>query len=201
MIVDMTAWMGFWGTTPHSFDVEQIRRALQGIGVSRIYLSVMHAVWCHNPHLCNDLVYSAAEAYRDVDPVPVLDPTIPSWPGELEKAMNAPRARWVKIIPAYSGYTLGYAGGVFDALTRVGMGVMIQVRMEDPRRQHPLAQVPDTAVHEIVEASECFPELNIMIAGGTLTNLLEISSALKKCPNLYADISQVDGIWEVQAAH
>ena len=190
----MNAWTGFWGTTPLSADVSQVRSALHDIGVGRILLSVMHAVWCQNPHLCNDLIYKAAADHNDIDPVPVLDPTIASWRDELQRVMKAPRARWVKLVPAYSGYSMTQAGDLLEALARVGLGAIIQVRMEDPRRHHPLAQVPDTPVACIVEAAIRHPEVNFIVGGGSSAALLGAKSHLAARQNLFADTSQVDGI-------
>ena len=194
MIIDMNAWAGYWSAYPVQGEVSQVRSSLREIGVERMLLSPMHAVWCHNPHLCNDLVYQAAEEYPDIDPVPVLDPTIPTWLEELGRALHAPRARWIKLIPAYSRYTLEGADGLLSALARAGMGVIIQTRLEDPRRQHPLAQVADTPVKAVVSAARRHPNLEFIIGGGSWAAIQEARTEIAKLPNLFAETSQLDGV-------
>ena len=194
MIVDINAWTGHWGSLPPDGQVEAVGAALRRIGVARICLAPLHAVWCHNPHHANDLVYEAARRAEDIDPVPLLDPTIATWRQELERARLQPRLHLVKLAPTYGAYELEVADELFEALAAAGLAAIVQVRLEDPRRQHPLAQVPDLPPESVVEAARRHPGLPLIIGGAATRGLVAVSAALRDLKNLYADVSQVDGL-------
>ena len=191
-IVDINAWTGHWGTFPVKGGVDEVREALMGIGVGRICLSPLHAVWCHNPHHCNDLVYEAARRYGEIEPVPLLDPTIPSWRGELDRARR--QARLVKLVPAYSQYELTEAEALLEGLEESGLGVIVQTRIEDQRRQHPLARVPDLPSTTVAEMAERHPTLVVILGGATWRMILDLRDVLLNLPNFYAEVSQADGM-------
>ena len=194
MIVDINAWTGHWGSLPPAGQVEAVGAALRQIGVARICLAPLDAVWCHNPHQANDLVYQAARQAEDIDPVPLLDPTIATWWQELERARAQPRLRLVKLAPAYGSYELEAADELFEALAAAGLAAIVQVRLEDPRRQHPLAQVPDLPPESVVAAARRHPDLQLIIGGAATRGLMAVSADLRGLSNLYADVSQVDGL-------
>ncbi|MFH1566926.1 MAG: hypothetical protein ABIL09_02935, partial [Gemmatimonadota bacterium] len=106
MIIDLNCWTGHWGTHPLPGEAGAVRASLKAAGVDRLCLSPLDGVWGHNPHLANDAVYAAAERWADVDPVPVLDPTVATWTEELERARDGGRARLVKWLPGYGRYQL-----------------------------------------------------------------------------------------------
>ena len=196
-MIDFNAWTGHWGSFPVAGSVEQVRAALHGIGVDRICLAPLDAVWCHNPHVCNETVYRAAKQHADITAVPLIDPTIATWEEEVQRALEC-RAGFVKLCPAYSGYSLDDAGDVFVQLEAAQLPVMIQSRMEDVRRSHPLAQVQDCAIGGIAAVAQRHPELIVIAGGASTAALLALARSLPETPNLYADISQADGMDAVQ---
>lgn len=194
MIIDINAWCGYWGTSLNFYEASHVCNSLIEIGVEQIHLSPLHAAWSHNPHLANDLVFQAAQMYSKISPVPILDPTIPSWQEELTRAVNSGCTHWVKLLPAYSQYTLEQADEFLDSISCAGIGVIVQVRIEDPRHQHPLAQVADFSVRAVAEAAARHPKLPILIGGAGYSVLAEMSNRFIDLPNLYADTSQIDGV-------
>lgn len=97
-------------------------------------------------------------------------------------------------MPAYSPYKLSEADVLLEALAAEGLGVIVQTRLEDPRRQHPLAQVPDVPASEVADAAERHSELTVIIGGPRSGEILAIKDRLLALPNLYADVSQAEGI-------
>lgn len=194
MIIDINAWTGHWSTLPVDGNVASVRASLKAIGVDRICLSPLDAAWCPNPHRCNAEVYAAARQFTDIDPVPVLDPTIATWRDEVAYAITQPRVRLVKLLPAYSPYDLSAADDLFEALAQYRLAVIIQTRLDDPRHQHPLAQVPDCPAAAIADVAERYPKLTVIIGGPGWTAIRALCERLLTLPNLYADISQADGM-------
>ena len=112
----------------------------------------------------------------------------------LERARLQPRLHLVKLAPTYGAYELEVADELFEALAAAGLAAIVQVRLEDPRRQHPLAQVPDLPPESVVEAARRHPGLPLIIGGAATRGLVAVSAALRDLKKLYADVSQVDGL-------
>ena len=195
MIIDVNAWTGPWPAlvnVPH--DVASVRASLREYGVERISMAPLAAAWSANPHLCNPVVYEAASEFEDISPVPVIDPTLPTWPEELEKAARHRAVRMIKLLPGYGGYDLAAADELFEEAVRANLAAMVQIRIDDPRRHHPLAMVPDVPAGDVVEAAKHHPDLKLVIGGASAAALRECAAQVRELPGLYADTSQVDGV-------
>ena len=140
-IVDVSAWTGTWSSQGVHATASVVRRALKDAGIDRIFMASLDGVWSPNPHLANADVYEAARRWDDVFPVPVIDPTIVTWEAEVERAHAHPGVRLVKCMPSYTAFQLDDSGPLAEELIAADLGLMVQIRVEDQRRQHPLAQV------------------------------------------------------------
>lgn len=195
MIIDVNAWTGPWpGLVNVPYDVASVRSSLRGYGVERIFMAPLAAAWSANPHLCNPAVYKAADEYDDISPVPVIDPTLPTWQEELAKAAGHRAVRMVKLLPGYGGYDLAGAYELYEEAGRANLVVMVQIRIDDRRRHHPLAMVPDVPAGDVVEAAKRHPDLRLVMGGASTATLREYAAQVRDLPDLYADTSQVDGV-------
>ena len=194
MIVDVNAFAGHWPFSPVRGDLEAVRASLQAVGVERICVSPLEAAWCRNPHPCNAALYGCAAAFDDVWPVPVLDPTVATWRAELARAASEPRVRLVRLLPAYSPYSLTDADELLRALAVVGLGALVQTRLDDPRSHHPLARVPDLPAAEVAEVAARHPDLTVILGGARTAEIRALRERLRALPHFYADVSQADGL-------
>jgi len=195
VIIDVNAWTGPWPALVNvPYDAASVRSSLLEYGVERVFMAPLAAAWNANPHLCNPVVYEAAEEYDDISPVPVIDPTLPTWPEELKKAAGHAAVRMIKLLPGYGGYDLAAADELFDEARRASLVVMVQVRIDDPRRHHPLARVPDVPAVDVVKAAERNPAVKLVIGGANAAALRNLAAQIREFPGLYADTSQVDGV-------
>lgn len=199
MIIDLNAYTGHWPFHPVTGDLMGVRASLRACGVDRVCVSPLEAAWRRNPHMCNAEVYRAGETFEDVWPVPVLDPTVTTWREELARAIQQPKVRLVKLLPTYSPYALSEADALLDALAKAGLCAVVQTRLDDPRRQHPLAQVPDLPASEVADAAERHPDLTVIVGGPRTAEIRGLRDRLLKLPNLCADVSQADGLDAVRA--
>ena len=194
MIVDMNAHFGQWPFRPLEGDLHAVRASLGACGVDRIFVSPIEAAWCRNPHRINRALYRAVEKTDDVWPVPVLDPTVATWREELARAAQHEKVRLIRLLPAYSPYPLSEADVLLSALAETGLGAIVQTRLEDPRRQHPLAQVPDILAADVAELAAGHPDLTVIIGGPRTGEIRNLKERLLEFPNLYADVSQADSM-------
>ena len=193
-VVDVNAWVGSWSSQSVNAGAAAVRGMLKSAGVDRIFMAPLDAAWAQNPHLANDLAYDAAERWADVHPVPVIDPTVPTWKGEVDRAQRHAGVRLVKWLPAYAGYELEAADECAQALTEADLSLMVQTRIEDPRRQHPLAQVPDVPAPAVADLARRHPDLTVVIGGAPGSAIVDQSDSCRDIENLYFDVSQVDGM-------
>ena len=199
MIIDVNAWTGPWPALVNvPYDVASVRSSLRAYGVERIFMAPLDAAWSSNPHLCNRVVYEAADEYADISPVPVIDPSLPTWPAALANATGHHAVRMIKLLPGYGRYGLDAADEVFEEAGRASLVVVVQIRIDDPRRHHPLAMVPDVPAGDVVEAVKRHPDMKLVIGGASAATLREFAAQVRDLPGLYADTSQVDGVDSVK---
>lgn len=194
MVIDVNAYTGHWPTQPVEGDVESVMASLKAAGVDLVCLSPLGAAWGTNPHQYNEEVYEAARSFEEARPVPVLDPTIATWRQELKRAADHPKVRMIRLLPAYSPYELADAEDLLCEAEESDLVVAIQTRLDDPRRQHALAQVPDIPAGAIADVAEQRPDLTVIIGGARMGEIRGLGARLLGLPNLYADTSQADGL-------
>lgn len=199
MIIDVNAWTGPWPALVNvPYDVASVRSSLREYGVERVFMAPLAAAWSANPHLCNSVVYEASEGYGDISPVPVIDPMLRTWPEELAKAAEHRAVHMIKLLPGYGKYGLDAADELFEEARRVNLVVMVQIRIDDPRRHHPLAMVPDVPAGDVVDAAKRYPDLKLVMGGASAAVLRDLAAQVRDLPGLYADTSQVDGVDSVK---
>jgi hypothetical protein len=164
------------------------------LGFNRIYVGSLAALWFENPHQTNEPLYRPRQSDRRFVFVPVLDPTIATWRDELDHLMKAGPVPMVRLFPNYHGYPLSEADPLLAELARRKVVAQVIVRMEDPRRQHRLAQVPDVPAESVRDAAGRHPGLNVLLSGAQGATLLTMSGRLPSTRNLWADTSQADGL-------
>jgi len=192
-VIDTNAWFGRGMLGPLPGSPDEVVDAARAVGIDRVCLTPLDAIWYHNPHLGNDELYRIADRRAAVLPVPLLDPTIASWADELALAVTR-QAAMVKLAPAYSGYEPAAAEPLLAAAEAAVMPVVVQVRVEDPRYHHPRARVPDADVAAIARLAGRRPRLRLVLGGASTAALLAVAHELRDLAGLFADLSQADGL-------
>jgi predicted TIM-barrel fold metal-dependent hydrolase len=193
VIIDVSAFTGAWPTHPVNGRLDDVNGSLAKVGVDYALYSPLDAVWCRNPHLYNGPLYRACEGRPDLLPVPFLDPTVATWKTELDEAVER-GAKAIRVLPNYHGYRLDQVGAFWDAVSETLLVAIVQTRMEDPRRQHPLAVVEDVPAKEVADLGGKRPNLKLVIGGPRTAEIRSLKAELKDQPNLFADVSQADGL-------
>ena len=190
MFIDINAWAGMWPGKPNiPSQIKPIQTLLSQYGIEYIFMASLDAPWSGSPHLSNSIIYET-EQYDHISPVPVIDPTLPTWPIELDKA----GVKIIKLLPNYCCFKLKEADELFEEASLKGIIVMVQVRMEDPRRHHTLARVPDVPIKDIMDVAESYPKLKIILGGVNTPSCFNLIPQLRAKPDIYLDTSQLDGM-------
>lgn len=195
MIIDCNASAGHWPSRPPAPSlVADVWAGLNALGVDRVFMASLDSAWCRNPHAPNSRLMEETAPFEPISPVPTLDPTVHTWRDELAAISQAGRVRMVRLLPTYSPYRLADADTMLDEIRQAGLAVQIQLRLDDPRRQHPLAQVPDLSAEEAVQAARRHPASVCIIGGARFQELLALRDEILDVKLLFADTSQCDGM-------
>lgn len=193
MIVDACTYLGPHARRLIGREPKDLARELSAWDVGVAYASRLEALWLENPHDANRLPMAhKAESGTEIRPAPVLDASLGSWMDELDRLQKAfPDLDLIRIHPTYHGYTLDQAGPLLDALGKRKIVAQVIARVEDVRRHHRLAQVPDLPLAQAVEAARKHTGATILLSGA---NALPAPNKGATIPaNLWADCSQIDG--------
>lgn len=198
MIIDVCAHAGPWTHRPIGLETHELMAMLGRYDVSVMYYGRLEALWYENPHAANSRPYPGP-GNPPKHFVPVLDPTVATWPQELQRLLKHEPTRMVRLYPNYHRYALAEADALLAALAERKLVAQVMVRMEDPRRQHRLAQVADVPAADVLDAAGRHPELAVLLSGASGPDLRSLASRLPRRHNLWADTSQADGAGLVAA--
>ncbi|MCC7492538.1 MAG: amidohydrolase family protein [Fimbriimonadaceae bacterium] len=195
MTIDANAATGHWPSRPGGrATVGAVWRALAAAGIDQAFVSSLESAWCRNPHAPNAKLIEDCGDHPELSPVPTLDPTVHTWRDELAHVARSGSVRMVRLLPAYGPYDLEDADEMIDEIRLAGLAVQVQTRLDDPRRQHPLAQVPDVPASAVVALARRHPATTVVIGGARGAELRAAAAEILDLKLLYADTSQCDGM-------
>ncbi|MFO0907578.1 MAG: hypothetical protein U0794_04320 [Isosphaeraceae bacterium] len=195
-LIDHCAYTGPHTRRPVGVETVDLAVRLRSLGIVRVYASRLEALWFENPHDANRLLRGRTGDARgaEVIPVPVVDPTLPTWPEELDRCAAAGPIPLVRLHPNYHRYTLVQADALLDSLAKRKIIAQVVARVEDPRRQHPLARVADVAGAEVRDAAGRHPTLRLLVSGLMSPAVSGLARSLPQSRNLWVETGQLDGV-------
>ena len=198
MTIDLFAHCGPWTRRDIGVEPAGLWDQLAPFGVQKVYAGRLEALWFENAHDANRHAESLPPGPPGVVRVPVLDPSLATWREELDRLQARGPVPMVLLYPNYHSYALDSVDVMFDALAKRRIVAQIVARMDDPRRQHRLAQVSDVAPDVVLAAAVRHPGTRILLCGAMITGLKSLAAKVGNVRNLWADTSQVDGVGAVQ---
>lgn len=165
--VDVTAFLGTfpWRLQAHADAVSLTRQADQ-LGLSGLCLSHLASVFGYDTRSGNEELQRVVEADSRYFFTPILNPTEPGWQAELAWALEH-RARGVRIVPGYHGYTLDHPA-VADLVTAAkdaGIALHLSTTLEDPRERHPRYAVADCTMAHLADFLRLAHQVPVVLSG------------------------------------
>jgi len=192
MVIDINTSLGHWPFQSLGAETPaRLTAILKSAGITTALVSSIDAVLLPSPDRENERLARLLRGSRRLIPVPVVNPLLPQWP-EAARACG-PLAPAVKVYPNYHGYRLAEpcVAELMGLLARERMGLILPLRIEDERSHYPLMKVPAVPVADILELARSLPGVNVLCC---CPYRQEAAALLKGPPNVYVDISMIDGL-------
>jgi uncharacterized protein len=197
MIFDVNASVGHWPFQALEAETPaRLAAILSRAGISKALVSSIDAVLLPAPDRENERLFRLLRGREHLIPVPVVNPLLPQWRDTVRK--YAARTPAVKAYPDYHGYPLsdGCVAELMRELTQRGLALILPLRIEDERSHHPLMKVPAVPTDDILSLARAFPRVTVACC---CPYRQEAAALLKGPPNVYVDISMIDGLDPIQA--
>ena len=194
-MIDINTFIGHWpfrrlpATTP-----DELWELLQVYGIERALVSPIKGIFYEEPQIANEMLASQVDSRPELLQVAVLNPTLANWERSLRQCCEKYHIVAVKLHPNYHTYRLedSPARDLLSVVGDVGLPVIIQLRVNDTRSHHPLMQVPDVPVADIIAAAEKTQQVNIVMGGIKWGEAQGNVAKITALPNLWLDISQME---------
>lgn len=176
---------------------EWLLRQMDRLSIERAWVGHLPSFLYKDPSAGNDEVVRLAAARKDrLLPVPVVDPALPHWEDDLNRAVEV-GAPAVRAYPMHQN--LDPAGGATRVLVAAagaaGLPLLLTVRFEDVRQRHPLdvsSDFPPSAVRALIRSDN---EARILVTHAERSYVEEVHYGLTpgEAARLLWDISWIWG--------
>lgn len=195
-MIDVSAYLGH-------FAFRQLRhntgsglvRLMDRFGIQRAAVSSAAAIAYRNPQSGNEEVAAEVEAHRArLIPFAVLSPVYVGWEDDLKICGEQFGMRGVRLYPRWHNYKLSDAAchDLVNAAAARNMVVSIPVRVEDPRQQGWLVNIPDVEADEIAALIRACPKARFIIQNASGLSGTVLGRKDSGLPDNYAvDIARV----------
>lgn len=195
MLIDVHAQIGHWPfrkllhNTP-----EGLLTLMDRFGISKALVSNFECVFYRDVHDGNvDLVERLSGFGERLLVACVVNPAFPGWLEDLRECKVKFHARAIKLYPSYHGYSLKdeVAHECVRECARLGLVVLVVIRVEDERGHHPLLLVPPVPLDDVRAIAESVPEANLVACGAREHEVSRLLKGERELSNLFAEISNV----------
>jgi predicted TIM-barrel fold metal-dependent hydrolase len=192
VIIDVNANLFRWPFRRSACDeVPGLLAAMKRYGVGQAWVANLEGVFHKDVNGVNRRLVEACRPHPELVPFGTVNPALPDWREDLRRCQESYRMPGVRLHPNYHGYKLGDAafGELLERAQRRGLLVELVVRMEDPRAQHPLAQVADVDLAPLAGVLAARP-------GGRLVllNAPALKGPLAKRADVWVDMAMREGV-------
>jgi predicted TIM-barrel fold metal-dependent hydrolase len=189
MWIDVHASLGFWPFQVFP-DVSPsvLERRFASEGVREAWVSPVEAILAPDPAPWNRRLFGRLKRWSCLRPVGGVNPMLANWRETLAECLAQPGLRAVKVFPSYHGYPADdpALGELADRLAAAGRPLLLQVRVDDERNQHPLLRVAGVDPEAILRLALGHPRARVACLGLALG---QVCTLLPKAPNLWADLA------------
>ncbi len=198
MIIDVSSGIGPWPFMPLKRTTpEELTSAMEEEGIDLALVAPIDGICYKNPHMINSLHIERLSGFRNLIPIPIIDPQMGDAEKEILRAvdLNLPA---IRIYPNYHGYSLGCLE--MDKVAQIcgekDITIMIQMRIEDARGHHPMMKIPDVDISEVLSAIETWPNVKVIISCAHYSEVIKshVAERILERPDTYIDTSLLERV-------
>ncbi len=128
-------------------------------------------------------------------PFGAINPKLPAWKEDLRRCAEVHKMSGIRLHPNYHGYKLDDPdfAALLSGATEKKLVVQLVIRMEDPRTQHPLLQVPDVDAAPLEAMVKQHAGLRLVILNGLMSLRPDLVDKLTAA-GVSFDIGMLEGI-------
>ncbi len=196
MIFDANVWLGNWPFRDlKNQDAPALSSRLLELGIDRALVSPCEGVFYRNPDEANTLLLDRLQGVAGLHPAVIVDPSLPGWEADMDRYVDA-GVRACRLLPGYHSYSLTSDAAASFLLRHPEILVILQVRVEDERSQHPRCMVPPAAMEEIIDLVGRYPGRRFLVS---CAGLAEATRLGEETSNTVIELSYVESLDTLRA--
>lgn len=198
MITDVNVWLSRWPTrTLPLQETAQLVTTLRSLQVTDAWCASLDGLLHRDLRSVNRRTVAECQQHGPglLRPVAVINPALPGWQEDIEDCHRL-EIRILRLIPGWHGYDLTSPDFQQLLLTakQARMLVQICVRLEDPRVQHALLQIPDTDARPLLTPEITAIGCRLMLLNALASTPLELAGQLAANAGIGFDIAMLEGL-------
>lgn len=168
-LIDIHAHIGHWPFRRLSHNTpEGVVALAERFGIEKALVSNLECILYRDVHDGNLDLWERIRPFGEkLLPAYVINPGFPGWHEDLLECKEMLNARAIKLYPNYHGYSVsdGPARECLVEAGRLGLPVLLVVRVLDERCHHPLLLVPPVAMEDVSAAARAASGTTFVVCG------------------------------------
>lgn len=188
MICDVNIGYGVWPFRTAVRTVPALVKKLSAAGINSGWVHSMENIWSYDIDRINEMLCKAWKNYPKFQIVPTLHE---DYSASLDMLKN-PAVPGGIIYPNYHNYPLDSLTKIPAAVQKFNKVLLLPLRLEDERNQHPLARIAPVLCDQVIEFGRKHPGLKLLILNAKLNEAELIFNGLNG--RVFFDSAFMDGL-------
>lgn len=198
MITDVNVWLSRWPTRRLPLDdTPQLVATLRSLHITDAWCASLDGLLHRDLRSVNRRTVAECQQHGPglLRPVAVINPTLPGWQADLEDCQQL-EIQILRLMPGWHGYDLSspHFRQLLQSAQQARMLVQICLRLEDPRIQHTLLQIPDIDASPLLAPEITAIGCPLMLLNALASTTPDLAARLAANAGIGFDIAMLEGL-------